>query len=236
MPRTLPTAPLRGLAIALMLLPAAALADSWRVDLLMFEDRYNPDGAAGELAPPAEVLEAPEAIPVDDIEQLAAAGIRVLPEDAPFGLQDRWDNLLNSKRFEPVWKISWVQDDPPQFDAPQLLLRLGEAIELPREEPRYFGDFQAQSLESRLVWPIEGLLSLTLGRYLHLAVDLSWNQGDEFGEVKRYRLHERRRMRSGELHHIDSPRFGLLARIEAWEEPEPEPETIQETDGGDPAP
>ena len=223
----------RRLAALLILATPLAHADSWRVDLLLFEDRYNPNGAAGEIAPPSEVLDAPEAIPLDDEERLTAAGIRVLPEDAPFGLQDRWNNLLNSQRFEPAWKISWVQADPPQFNAPQLLLRLGEPLELPREEPRYFGDFQAQSLEENRVWPIEGLLSLTLGRYLHLAADLSWNQPGEFGEVHRHRLKERRRMRSGELHHIDSPRFGLLVRIEAWKEPEPEP---TEEPGPTPAP
>ncbi len=67
-------------------------------------------------------------------------------------------------------------------------------------------------------WTIEGTLAVTIGRYLHLHARL-WQQSAEQPGAY-YTLDEHRRMRSGELHYLDHPVFGLLVRIDPVAAPE----------------
>jgi hypothetical protein len=85
---------------------------------------------------------------------------------------------------------------------------------------------------------LHGDLTLQLSRYLHLQFNLaideqpktpaeestapleaiisfpgSWSSSETQPVVPEYRIIEKRRMRSGELHYIDHPRFGVLTRI-----------------------
>lgn len=78
---------------------------------------------------------------------------------------------------------------------------------------------------------LEGDLTLILSRFLHLEADLRYYTGevlqpinavqDQFAELvtqpQVYRLKQERRMRSGELHYIDHPAFGLLAVVKPYE-------------------
>lgn len=98
---------------------------------------------------------------------------------------------------------------------------------------------------------LEGTLRLHLARYLHLKADLLYftppsaedrplpdegapmpSDEDAAGEAGAgeiwqptlFRLQESRRMRSGELHYFDHPRFGVLALVTPFELPQPEEE------------
>jgi len=61
---------------------------------------------------------------------------------------------------------------------------------------------------------LKGLVKVSLGRYLHLDLDLLLS--DEQHE-KAIHIIEHRRMRSRELHHLDHPRLGVLAIIKPVE-------------------
>lgn len=54
---------------------------------------------------------------------------------------------------------------------------------------------------------LDGTLTLTRSRYLHMAVDLIYTDPKTGIPLQ---LKESRRMRSGELHYLDHPRFGVL--------------------------
>lgn len=54
---------------------------------------------------------------------------------------------------------------------------------------------------------LTGVVRLTRGRYLHVDTDLT---------VGGIRTRDHRRMRSGELHHIDHPRVGILVRVDVY--------------------
>lgn len=102
--------------------------------------------------------------------------------------------------------------------------------------------------------PLAGIVRFTLRRYLHLEVDLvhqrllpvpvRFEPSSEPLAVplgappvaaattywQPFRMRQSRRMRSGELHHVDHPAFGILALATPWtppgekeSEPEPEP-------------
>jgi len=81
---------------------------------------------------------------------------------------------------------------------------------------------------------LEGTIKITLERYLHINLDLIYQKDAEeenifsfFNFNKKnsasvFRMTQKRRLRSKELHYFDHPRFGVLALITPYELPEPE--------------
>lgn len=57
---------------------------------------------------------------------------------------------------------------------------------------------------------VNGTLKVRLGRFLHLETHLVYTDAER---QTSFNLYQSRRMRSRELHYVDNPRFGLLARI-----------------------
>ncbi len=83
---------------------------------------------------------------------------------------------------------------------------------------------------------LEGTILVSVSRYLHVATDLRLVEATQsyvsstmngtapgIGAAPVYRMQQQRRMRSGELHYIDHPRFGLLVQITPYTPPEQEP-------------
>lgn len=90
---------------------------------------------------------------------------------------------------------------------------------------------------------LEGTLMVYRSRYLHLMADLVYQErlgpsadnslnGVDAGIVYQpIRMQQSRRMRSNELHYLDHPRLGVIARITPVEaEPEAEPEAAGQVD------
>lgn len=172
-------------ALLLLALAVPAHAETYRMDLIVFVDRY----AATESGTPMQLPDLAGAILPDNPAALQAAGIQLLP-DAAFGLQSEWQRLRNSKRFEPVVRLAWTQPEPPSTRGPALRVRWGT--------PNASG-----------TTPIDGrVMLLIVNRYLTLDADLLYSAGSNS-----WRLDERRRMRRDELHHLDSARLGILARV-----------------------
>jgi hypothetical protein len=75
---------------------------------------------------------------------------------------------------------------------------------------------------------IDGTVTLILERYLHLDVDLRLVTAGGGASAlypaasgrPAYRLTEKRRIRSNQLHYFDHPRFGVIARVTPYESPE----------------
>lgn len=181
--------------IAVFALPA--LAENWRVDLIVFVDLHT--GVEAGSAPQPAAADA--AIDPQDGAALAAAGIRILP-DTEFGLQEHWNRLRNARRFRPLIRLAWTQTDPPAERGPRIALRHGEPLAI--SDPL--------THESYLLSPVDGSVALLLGRYLHIDADLRYTSALG-GGYSQHVLRERRRMRRDELHHLDSPRLGILARV-----------------------
>jgi hypothetical protein len=86
--------------------------------------------------------------------------------------------------------------------------------------------------------PLYGLVRISLGRYLHIDSDLLL-LGPETatGPRQAIRVKDHRRMRSGELHHLDHPGFGILVQIDRYQAAEPQQEPLMlETLGGNTPP
>lgn len=194
-----------------LLLPAAAHAERYRVDLILFADKT---GVGDESPQPAKVPELARALEPTDAVKLRAAGIEMLP-DNDFGLLNEWKKLSNSQRQQPLLRLAWLQKDPPAERGVSLRLRAGAALDYAGSPPST-PDAARPTLRTE-IYTVDGTVALLMGRFLHLDADLAYTQAGNAGEFGSYRLKERRRMRRNELHHLDSPRLGLLVRVQKAE-------------------
>jgi len=75
---------------------------------------------------------------------------------------------------------------------------------------------------------VEGTVRVAVERYLHLYLDLklvdttlAFDTGFSDYELPEFRMQQRRRMRSKELHYFDHPKFGVIALITPYIPPPP---------------
>ncbi len=178
-------------------LATPAFAETYRMDVIVFLDK----GGAGEAGQPPTQADSRGALELDNAAALSAAGIRILPDDQ-FGLQEQWQRLRNSKRFQPMLRLAWTQNDPPTERGPSLRVRAGSPLTIA----------DGSSFSSHTQNQVEGTIAMLLNRYLMVDTDLVYTQAAG-GGYQSYRLKERRRMRRDELHHLDSPKLGVIARV-----------------------
>ncbi len=72
------------------------------------------------------------------------------------------------------------------------------------------------------LYELEGLITISLSRYLHTHADLVLRQAVDTNQLNRkilinHKMDEQRRMRSKKLHYLDHPEFGLLVLITPYE-------------------
>jgi hypothetical protein len=194
-----PSTLFRALLLLAALAPSAAPAQQrYRVDVIVFADRSAP---ANESTQPVMQPEPTRTLEPWEVAPLRNAGIEIL-EDELFGLMDAWNRLRNSKNHEPLIRLAWIQKDPPA--------ERGIAIRLKHGKPMT-GVTGAGSAE---YYPVDGWVALLAGRYLHLDASFVHTQALEDGELRSFKLRERRRLKRDELNHLDSPRIGLLVRAQ----------------------
>jgi hypothetical protein len=139
---------------------------------------------------------------LDNLGMDAAAGLEFrLADIQAMELVDELQRLQGRSMYQVLAHLAWEQ---PGYT-------LEQARPFPLSE--YAG---AQS-------GLSGDVTLYRGRYLHMVFDLSMQAtvSEQIlmfppsgqNQSSRYRIVEDRRMRSGELHYIDHPRFGVLLKV-----------------------
>lgn len=164
----------------------------------------------------------------------------VLFGEYDYTMTEIYDKLVKLDAYEPLVRTGWTQ---------------------PTYEKEVTGPIDLQTLAESPPW-LAGSLTLYLGRYLHLVVDLTMNADrkvaeealddadteptfgdsrvrddyeaiDAYGEVVappiHYRIFEDRIMKNGDIRYYDHPKFGVVAKITRFEEPEEE-DFIDDTD------
>ena len=189
--------------------PDPCLPDPWDLELAGIEQGMHqivpgPTEAAptGEPAPEDQVAE-------EDARQVALDALTVAfleyeaellrtsyawLRDTPMFATER---SILARRYEIIAAGVWHQPVPPR-EAPQPLL------------------VQVGTMDDTRRFPLEGWLSVTLGRYIHLQVLLQYRLPD--GGIALFS--EQRRMRSDEPHYLDHPAIGILARVDPLPVPE----------------
>ena len=227
------------------LLPEEEEVRRYTVEMIIF--KYAQDVSTGsEIFPPDE---APQALlpgadqqneqPVSAAEldadespvRIRDTELVVLPRDQ-YSMNDTQRRLDLLEVYDPLMHFGWTQATWPERET--LAIELGELARVPTG--------------------LDGRLTLYLGRFLHLVVDLTLDApdserfsshfetpassygdsrlgatlagGPDPGEV-RYRINEDRILRSGELRYFDHPKFGVLAKVTRVEEDRPDPATSQ---------
>lgn len=122
-----------------------------------------------------------------------------------YRLQEQYERMRNSRDYRPLMHVAWRQ---PVYDqANETTLALDRLGKLPTS--------------------LAAMASIYVNRFLHLTLDLelaggpALTTGDGAPQSTIYRLNERRKMRSAELHFFDHPRFGALALISRTDETRP---------------
>lgn len=179
------------LILACATLPGLAHASRYRVDVIVFMD----NGGVGGEQPVAAVSVADNAISPDNTAALSAAGITLLPA-SNFGLVSQWQYLRDNRRFDPVVKLSWIQTRASS----------GTAIKISAGQPVPLAD-------GGQINAISGRIALYTGTLLHLDADLAYTFDGDTGKAVSYRLKEVRKVQFNQLHYLDSPRLGILARV-----------------------
>ena len=143
---------------------------------------------------------------------LYASSYRLLPTTT---LDNQVKAITRQQQLRPILHQRWRAPLPAR-DAP---LPLYISSEVDDEHPETEAGFPR----------VAGFISVTVARYLHFAPTL-WYHADTLGgaplvlpmvesapptpNVKYMQLAESRRMRSGDLHYLDHPKFGIVVRID----------------------
>ncbi|HSS64310.1 MAG TPA: CsiV family protein [Gammaproteobacteria bacterium] len=233
--------------LSLMLAPGGAAQDisaddsgeKWyQVEVLVFERRgeqvlseesWDPDPGH----PPIEesiALIVPGESPV---EGPGPHAFRVLPAEA-LALSKIRGHLENGAETTPILHVAWRQPGVPRDDAQWINLYLPPSDTRAGRDPGSFlgmarrtsaphtaaGSQPAliplDALQQPMASPplLDGTIRVYLARYLHADVDLVYHR---HGVETPFRLATSRRMRSGELHYLDHPVFGVLIKVIPFE-------------------
>jgi hypothetical protein len=109
--------------------------------------------------------------------------VRALGPDS-YKLAGVWQELRISGQYRPLRHIAWRQVGTSESRAP--LVQIGDG---PQSS-------------------VYGTVRMVRSRFLHLHLDLLVEDGEG-----QYRIRERRKMSPNELHYIDHPLVGILARV-----------------------
>ena len=210
LPRVRP-APLATLALTAMLACTADAAQQWfTVEIVVFDDpqslalhdeHWPPNPGEPSLEGAVELT-----VPIGDEPGGGVPHAFRLLDRSELSLNGAWDALRRSARHRPLLHAGW---------------------RLPGVRP---GAARPAHLDASLAVPagggsgggppsVRGTVKVSLVRYLQVEIDLLYSRfaagavAASDGTPARFRLEAQRRMRSGELHYIDHPLFGVLLRI-----------------------
>jgi hypothetical protein len=163
----------------------------YQVEVVIFA---HPQGTSSERSPrgPAELIEVdgePGLDAADDAVASPSPQARgYAPPRAPLALSNVAARL-NTGGYRLLWHQAWVQ--PAGDTAPAELAAL------------------AALGQGRATQQLDGTISLSQGRFLHLGMELEWRSATGL-EAE---LRERRRIRTGTDQYFDHPRIGAIAVV-----------------------
>ncbi len=114
---------------------------------------------------------------------VGSARVQTLPPSA-YRLSGIWSALKRSRNYRPIRHLAWEQPGLSSRSAP--LVAIGDELDA----------------------EIRGTVKVSRSRFLHLELDLVLQEADQ-----RYRFTANRRMRSNELHYLDSPKLSAVVII-----------------------
>ena len=210
--RAAPALALVAILGAALALPAGA-ADRWfTVEIIVFDDlrsdnlhaeHWPADPGKPSLANAIELTHLPE----DALDDGVHAYRLVKPSHLTLG--EVRNRLRRSAHYRPLVHAGWRL--PGLSRSAARPVHVGRSLDGNEARAAQGADAERSS--------VHGTVTVSLARYLQVDVDLLYNRpasGDAAAASStptRFRLVSQRRMRSGELHYIDHPLFGVLVLL-----------------------
>ena len=204
----------RALALAVILAAAFALpagaAERWfTVEIIVFEDlrsdnlhteHWSRDPGEPSLVNAIELTHLPEDAPDDGVHAYR------LMKSSNLTLGEVRNRLRRSAHYRPLVHAGWRLPGLPRRAARPV--HVGRSLD--GSEARAAEGIGAERSS------VHGTMTVSLARYLQVDVDLLYHRPESSESAAsssaptRFRIVSERRMRSGELHYIDHPLFGVL--------------------------
>lgn len=102
-------------------------------------------------------------------------------------LNGAYGTLKRSRDYRPLLHLSWIQNVGKNS--------LSQPVQIQKSGGQS-GDL------------LDGFVRIQRGNYLHLLMDLEYAPGSST-----YRLKEKRRLKLNEVHYLDHPKFGVIAKV-----------------------
>jgi hypothetical protein len=222
-------------------------ADRWyQIEVILFtqnseasleEELWNPDDIVDFSVSPQPLYRGD--IRLSELPFEPTAFTTVLNSELSLG--SIYKQLSRASLTQPALHLAWIQ--PTQKDSKPVNVHLypnagrspyAENSTLQNEMPYHPG------------LGFDGLVSLKRGHYLHLNIDMGYQERNQehlsatsFNDVNNYseatlqplythyRMKQKRRIRTEEIHYFDHPRFGVIIQVTPITLPEPE-EVVEE--------
>lgn len=146
-----------------------------------------------------------------------------LPMEQNLKLTANAASIAASGNYRLLRHLSWRQPGLSDADAKAIRISMGSTY--PLYIPDNTDDYPEFIPGSASPTPqnptqietstLRGTLKIRLGRFLHMDTRLVYT---DTANARSFRMSQSRKMRSGELHFIDNPGFGLLTRITPLED------------------
>ena len=207
----------RSLALAAILAAAFALpagaAERWfTVEIIVFEDlrsdnlhaeHWPPDPGEPSLVNAIELTHLPEDAPDDGVHAYR------LMKFSNLTLGEVRNRLRRSAHYRPLVHAGWRLPGLPRSAARSV--HVGRSLD--------DGEVRAAEGVGAGRSSVHGTVTVSLARFLQVDVDLLYHRpasseaAAPSSAPTRFRLVSERRMRSGELHYVDHPLFGVLVLL-----------------------
>ena len=207
----------RSLALAAILAAAFALpagaAERWfTVEIIVFEDlrsdnlhaeHWPPDPGEPSLVNAIELTHLPEDAPDDGVHAYR------LMKFSNLTLGEVRNRLRRSAHYRPLVHAGWRLPGLPRSAARPV--HVGRSLD--------DGEVRAAERVGAGRSSVHGTVTVSLARFLQVDVDLLYHRpasseaAAPSSAPTRFRLVSERRMRSGELHYVDHPLFGVLVLL-----------------------
>lgn len=193
-----------------------AHARDYLIEVVVFENAANRELTAGGLYYPR--IENSVRLGTDN-----AMAMGFLEVEQGLKLIEDASEIAGARRYQVLRHLAWRQPGLPDDEAVAIRVALGSSIPMYipdnlRPYPEFFpgaADPTSERTEAINTYTINGTIKIRLGRFLHMDSRLVYT---DQRTNQSFRLSKSRKMRSGELHYIDNPRFGLLTTITPLED------------------
>ena len=197
---------------AMLAVPTGASARWFMVEIIVFDDPTdrNLDAEHWPADPGEPSLQgAADLMPPHGGAPDEAAHAFRLVRRSDLSLKGVWNALRRSDRYRPFLHAGWRLPGLPHSVARPAHVSPNLGI----------GGLDAAEHDGVERPAVQGTVKVSLARYLRVDVDLLYSRPESGAAAApdpapaQFRLVSERRMRSGELHYIDHPLFGVLIRI-----------------------